>query len=135
MGMPMKSEPSGLAALIEKLWTTAGSALSNSMVMGTPAAAVRVEGSKPAVALMALTAMVFEPAGGPPLGGGGGVSRALACSLATQASKSAGETARTVKYIWACDRPQNSAHWPPKVPGSSIFTGNWLVRPGMASIL
>src|SRR5688500_1393907 len=121
------------------LWGT-GESLRYSTVIVVPAFAVMVWTSNASGFSAVVSTFTASPGGGPggPEGGGGlGVGVALASSIAcaSQASYSGRSTARTVKYMSACARPQNSAHWPPYVPGFSMTTSNSLIRPGTASFL
>ena len=75
-----------------------------------------------------------RPAAGYPVEGGSVWRSQSSTALATQASYSARVTARTVKYMSAWERPQNSAHWPPYVPGLLDRNSSSFVRPGTTSI-
>ena len=55
--------------------------------------------------------------------------------LAFHVSKSAASRATTSIRMLACDRPQNSVHWPAKMPGLSAWMRSVWTRPGTMSRL
>ncbi len=55
--------------------------------------------------------------------------------FSTHVAKSSAERATISIRMLACDRPQNSAHWPAKIPGWSASRRSVWMRPGTTSRL